>query len=162
MNKSLIAVAAAAFAVTFAPAAEAGFNLRVGGATSLVQKAEWDAEDAADYVEERAEERAEAREEAYEDSDALEDGEGAYPRQRSARRQSQARAKVSDTAQASEKPAQASTETSTTADVSDKPETKKSEAKKTEAKSAVAAADGSRSCKQFFPSVGMTLSVPCE
>ena len=159
MNKSLIAVAAAAFAVTFAPAAEAGFNLRVGGATSLVQKAEWDAEDAADYIEERAE----AREEAYEDSDALEDGEGAYPRQRSARRQSQPRAKVRDTAQAREKPAQASTETpSKTADVSDKPETKKSDAKKTEAKSAVAAADGSRSCKQFFPSVGMTLSVPCE
>ena len=158
MNKSLIAVAAAAFAVTFAPAAEAGFNLRVGGATSLVQKAEWDAEDAADYIEERAE----AREEAYEDSDALEDGEGTYPRQRSARRQSRPRAKVRDTAQAREKPAQASTETSKTADVSDKPETKKSEAKKTEAKSAVAAADGSRSCKQFFPSVGMTLSVPCE
>ncbi len=157
MNKSLIAVAAAAFAVTFAPAAEAGFNLRVGGATSLVQKAEWDAEDAADYIEERAE----AREEAYEDSDALEDGEGTYLRQRSARRQSRPRAKVRDTAQA--KPAQASTETpSKTADVSDKPETKKSDAKKTEAKSAVAAADGSRSCKQFFPSVGMTLSVPCE
>jgi hypothetical protein len=157
MNRTPIAVAAAALALAFAPAAQAGFGVPPLAAKPLVHQAGWDAEDYAEYLEEKAEERAEA----------LEDGE--YVPQRSA---------VQRAAADRDPPATASPKT--TADVSDgkeakaaeakpevKPETKdaKSEAKKpdepkkSDSKS-FAAADGT--CKKYFSSVGMTLSVPCE
>ena len=64
------------------------------------------------------------------------------------------------------KTADASGKTDTKADTKSdtktetKSETKKADAKKSESKS-VASADAG-SCKKYFSSVGMTLSVPCE
>jgi len=156
MNRTLIAIAAGALAAALAPAAQAGFVVPSVNATPLVLKAEC-AEDYAEYLEERAEERAEA----------IEDGEVYAPRQAS----TQSRAEVQ---RASTEPQQAATPKAT-ADASDKKhakadvksetkdaksETKKSdEPKKTDSKS-FASAGGS--CKKYFSSVGMTLSVPCE
>ena len=62
MNKMLIALAAASFALALTPAAQAGFTVPSISGKSLVQKT-CDGEDAADYLEERAEARAEAMEE---------------------------------------------------------------------------------------------------
>ena len=62
MNKMLIALAAASFALALTPAAQAGFTVPSISGKSLVQKT-CDGEDAAEYLEERAEARAEAMEE---------------------------------------------------------------------------------------------------
>jgi hypothetical protein len=156
MNKTLIAIAAAALAVAFAPAAQAGFGVPSLTAKPLVQKARWDAEDYAEYLEERAEERAEA----------IEDGDVYAARQSSAEVQR---------ASADREPP-ATTSPKSTADAADKKDAKAAEAKpegkdaKSEPKKAdepkkpdaksVASADGT--CKKYFSSVGMTLSVPCE
>ncbi len=153
MNKTLIAMAAAALAATFAPAAQAGFAVPSIAANPLVQRAGCDGEDYAEYLEERAEARAEA----------LEDGEGYASRQASAPQSS------AEAQRASAEPEKPATSTpKNTADAGDKKDTKtdaKSEVKKadepkkSDAKS-VASADGT--CKKYFSSVGMTLSVPCE
>ncbi len=152
MNKTLIAIAAAALAAALAPVAQAGFSVPSLNGKPLVQKVECDGEDYAEYLEERAEERAEA----------LEDGEGYAPR-RSSVRQSRAQ---TQRASAQSRPAATKSPTST-ADAGEKKddtlEPKKADApesKKADSKS-IASAD-SKACKQFFPSVGMTLSVPCE
>jgi hypothetical protein len=153
MNKTLIALAAAALALALTPAAQAGFTLPSLNAKSLVQKAGCAGEDYADYVEERAEARTEA----------LDDGEGYASRQASMRQQSRAEAA----------PEQPTTSTpKSTADAGDKKDDDKkvtktemknadaSEPKKTEA-SSIASVDSGK-CKKYFSSVGMTLSVPCE
>jgi hypothetical protein len=154
MNKTLIALAAAAFALALTPAAQAGVTVPSIGAKSLVQKTGCDGEDYAEYLEERAEARAEA----------IEDGEGYPSRQASVR---QSRAEPQRAAAEPEQPATSSPKS--TADASDKKDTKTDtkteikkadEPKKPDAKS-VASADGS-GCKKYFSSVGMTLSVPCE
>jgi len=150
MNKTLIAIAAAALAAALAPAAQAGFALPSLNAKSLVQKAWCDGEDYAEALEERAEARAEA----------LEDGEGYASRQASTR---EPRAEVQ---RADAEPEQKSP--ASTADAGDKKDAKTDtkseikkadEPKKADAKS-VASADGK--CMKYFSSVGITLSVPCE
>jgi hypothetical protein len=153
MNKTLIALAAATFALALTPAAQAGFTVPSLNAKSLVQKTGCDGEDRADYAEERTEARVEA----------LDDGEGYASRQASTPQQSRAQAEPEQPATSTPK---------STADASDKKdddkkvaktETKKadaSEPKKTEA-SSIASADNGK-CKKYFSSVGMTLSVPCE
>jgi hypothetical protein len=158
MNKTLIALAAAALALAFAPAAQAGFGVPALTAKPLVQRAGWDAEDYAEYLQEQAEERAEA----------IEDGE--YVPQRSAAverasadRDPPATASAKNTVDASDKKetkaAEAKPESkSETKDAKSEPK-KPDEPKKSDSKS-VASADGT--CKKYFSSVGMTLSVPCE
>ncbi len=150
MNKMLIALSAAALALALTPAAQAGFTVPSLSPKTLVQKAC----DDGDYAEERAEARAEA----------LEDGAGFASRQASLPEQPRA--------QAAAEPEQPATPAAkSTADATGKPddkteaktETKKAEfaePKKSESKS-VASADA-KSCKKYFSSVGMTLSVPCE
>jgi len=155
MNKMLIALAAAAFALALTPAAQAGFTVPSLSGKSLVQKAGCDGEDYAEAVEERAEARAEA----------LEDGEGYAPRQTSMRQQSRAEPEpqptstpksTADTGDKKDDDSKvAKTETETETQTADASEPKKSPSK------SVASTDGG-SCKKFFPSVGMTLSVPCE
>jgi hypothetical protein len=156
MNKTLIALAAAAVALALTPAAQAGFTVPSVSAKPLVQKV-CDGEDRAEFAEERAEARVEA----------LEDGEGSVPRQASIAPQSSPRRVAAEpeqtpasksTADAGDKKGDdqkvATTETA-------KVETKKAdEPKKSVTKSVASAEPGS--CKKFFPSVGMTLSVPCE
>jgi hypothetical protein len=153
MNKMLIALAAATFALALAPAAQAGFTVPSMSAKPLVQKTGCDGEDRAEYLEDRAEARAEA----------LEDGGGYASRQASVPQQ--ARAEVQ---RASAEPERAPAKSPTsTADDGDKKDTKTdvknadaSEPKKTEA-SSIASVDSGK-CKKYFSSVGMTLSVPCE
>lgn len=153
MTKMLTALATAAFALALAPAANAGFTIPSINAKSLVQKT-CDGEDYADMLEARAEARAEA----------LEDG-GGYPSRQASVQQTRAPQRASAEPGQQTPPAE---KPKATADASDKKDTKtetKSETKKadepkkTEAKS-IASADGS--CKKYFSSVGMTLSVPCE
>ena len=160
MNKTLIALAAAAFALALTPAAQAGFTVPSVSAKPLVQKV-CDGEDRAEFAEERAEARVEA----------LEDGEGYAPRQASIAPQSSPRRVAAEPEQT---PAPKSTAdagdkkgddqkvaTTETVKVETKVETKKAdEPKKSVTKSVASAEPGS--CKKFFPSVGMTLSVPCE
>jgi len=157
MNKMLIALAAAFFALALTPAAQAGFTVPSISGKSLVQKT-CDGEDAADYLEERAEARAEA----------MEEGEG-YPAPEASLPQQRSQASAEPEQPAAETPkktADASDKTDTKADTKSdtktetKSETKKADAKKSESKS-VASADAG-SCKKYFSSVGMTLSVPCE
>jgi len=157
MNKTLIAIAAAAFALALPPAAQAGFAVPSLNAKSLVLNAGCDGEDRAEYLEERAEARAEA----------IEDGEGYALRQPSA----QSRAEVQRTsAEPQHAPAKSLTSTADAGDKKDdnkdtEIETKKadaSEPKKSDSKSVASVDGGSGSCKKYFSSVGMTLSVPCE
>ena len=101
MNKTPIAIAAAALALAFAPAAQAGFGVPALTAKPLVQQAGWDAEDYAEYLEEKAEERAEA----------IEDGE--YVARRGA-----------DVQRAADRDPPATTSPKNTADGSDKKDTK--------------------------------------
>ena len=157
MNKMLIAIAATTFALALSPAAQAGFGIPSISAKSLVQKT-CDGEDAAEYLEERAEARAEA----------MEEGEG-YPAPQASLPQ--------QPSQVSAAPEQPATETprrrpmlptrriprrirSRTRKRKRSRRPKKADAKKSESKS-VASADAG-SCKKYFSSVGMTLSVPCE
>jgi hypothetical protein len=158
MNKTPIAIAAAALALAFAPAAQAGFGVPALTAKPLVQQAGWDAEDYAEYLEEKAEERAEA----------IEDGEYVARRgadvQRAADRDPPATTSPKNTADASDKQdakaAEAKPEVKPeTKDAKSEPK-KADEPKKSEVSKSVASADGT--CKKYFSSVGMTLSVPCE
>ena len=158
MNKMLIAIAATTFALAVSPAAQAGFGIPSLSAKSLVQKT-CDGEDAAEYLQERAEAGAEA----------MEEGEG-YPAPQASLPQQSSQVSSAPEQPAAETPkktADASDKTDTKADTKTDPkpetksETKKSDTtKKSETKS-VASADAG-SCKKYFSSVGMTLSVPCE
>jgi hypothetical protein len=149
MNKMLIALAAASFALALTPAAQAGFTVPSISGKSLIVKA-CDDDDVVGYVAER------------------EDDEVYMPRQASLPQQpSQASAAPEQPAPSTpKKTADASDKTDTKADTKSdtktetKSETKKADAKKSESKS-VASADAG-SCKKYFSSVGMTLSVPCE
>lgn len=145
MNKLLIAFAAAALAFATAPTAQAGFNLRLGGASSLVHTAGCD-EDCAEYLEERAEERDYQREEAAEHAE----DEGYGLRRRGMARQRQVMPA------GRESPGRAAKSSSKSGDDEDV-----AEPKKTDSEKAVAAAPPG-GCRQYFPAVGMTLSVPCE
>jgi hypothetical protein len=156
MNKTLIALAAAALAAAFAPAAQAGVGVPALAAKPLVQQAGWDGEDYAEYLEEKAEERAEA----------IEDGE--YVPQQSVQRASADRdapatASPKNTVDGSDKKdakaAEAKPETKPESKDAKSEPKKAEEPKKSDSKS-VASADGT--CKKYFSSVGMTLSVPCE
>src|SRR5262249_13123456 len=153
MNKTLIAMAAAALAVALAPAAQAGFGMPSVNAKPLVLKAGWHAEDYAEYLEEKAEEGAEA----------LEDGEGYAPQRRApAQRAAADRDPPPSAKNTADTPAKKDTKAAEAKPegTDAKPEPKKAdEPKKPDAKS-VASADGT--CKKYFSSVGMTLSVPCE
>lgn len=155
MNKLLIAFAAAALAVAIAPAAQAGFNLRLGGAASLVpnslmHKASCD-EDCEEYLEEREDARESA---GYDDEDYA-------PARRGVRRQPRvvpAARKTSADSAAVERPASSSKSESAKEGTADP---KTSDSKTPDSKNAVAAVPAG-GCKQYFASVGMTLSVPCE
>lgn len=149
MNKMLIALAAASFALALTPAAQAGFTVPSISGKSLIVKA-CDDEDVVGYVAEP------------------EDDEVYLPRQASLPQQpSQVSAAPEEPAPTTpKKTADASDKTDTKADT--KPDTKtetKSEIKKADAKKpdskSVASADAG-TCKKYFSSVGMTLSVPCE
>ncbi|MGZ5914731.1 MAG: hypothetical protein ACXWJU_05320 [Hyphomicrobium sp.] len=158
MNKMLIALAAASFAVALTPAAQAGFTVPSISGKSLIQKT-CDDEDAAEYLQERAEARAEA----------MEEGED-YPAPQASLPQQSSQVSSAPEQPAAETPkktADASDKTDTKADTKTDPkpetksETKKADTtKKSETKS-VASADAGN-CKKYFSSVGMTLSVPCE
>jgi hypothetical protein len=159
MNKTLIATAAAALALAFAPAAQAGFGVPALTAKPLVQQTGWDAEDYAEYREEQAEERAEA----------VEDGEyvpqrGADVQRASADRDPPATTAPKNTADTADKKdtkaAEAKPETKPESKDAKSEPKKADEPKKAETTKSFASADGT--CKKYFSSVGMTLSVPCE
>jgi hypothetical protein len=103
-----------------------------------------------EHLEERAEERAYAREEA------MEEGEAYAPRRRGRGKQRQA-------TPSAPKVSAAKRSARTNNDDEDGDEPKKSEKSETSetsgSKSEVATAGG---CKQYFPAVGMALSVPCK
>lgn len=158
MNKTLIAIAAAALAVALAPAAQAGFPIPSLDAKPAMQRTGWDGEDYAEALEERleaVEERAEAR------AEALEDGEGYASRQSSARDQS-SRAEV-QRASTQPEPAPAKSPISTPEGKDTKTEVKKADASepKNSDVDGIASVENGK-CKKYFSSVGMTLSVPCE
>jgi hypothetical protein len=148
MNKPMIALAAAALALGLAPAAEAGFSLRLPGAASVVHKAGCD-EDCAEYVEELAEE-AEAPE--YDEEEVY------VPRARAVERRPRAEpaARKASAPDADVDRAAAKSPSAFKKDDEDTAEPKTSDSKR-----AVAVVSPGN-CKQYFPSVGMTLSVPCE
>jgi hypothetical protein len=159
MNKTLIAIAAVALAQAFGPAAQAGFGVPALAAKPLVQQAGWDAEDYAEYLEEKAEERAEA----------IEDGEyvarrGADVQRAAGDRDPPATTSPKSTADAADKKdtkaAEAKPETKPESKDAKSEPKKADEPKKSEVSKSVASADGT--CKKYFSSVGMTLSVPCE
>jgi hypothetical protein len=149
MNKMLIALAAASFALALTPAAQAGFTVPSISGKSLIVKA-CDDDEVVGYVTEP------------------EDDEVYMPRQASLPQQTSqvSAAPEQPAAETPKKTADASDKTDTKADTKSdtktetKSETKKADAKKSESKS-VASADAG-SCKKYFSSVGMTLSVPCE
>jgi hypothetical protein len=154
MIKMLIALAAASFALALTPAAQAGFTVPSISGKSLIVKA-CDDEDVVGYVAEP------------EDDEVYMPPQASLPQQ-----QSQASAAPEQPAPSTpKKTADASDKTDTKADTKSdtmtetKSETKKADAKKSESKKSesksVASADGG-SCKKYFSSVGMTLSVPCE
>ena len=162
MDKLLIAFGAALLALACAPQAEAGFNLRLGGVKSLVQTIDWDdVEYAREYARESAEE------------DAEDQGYRASRRSKASAGKSQAARRVRPNIQAARKSAPAETvvKTETTSSVpkfserlpetAEPKETDEPEPKKAETKRAVATVDGD-GCRKYFPSAGMTLSVPCE
>jgi hypothetical protein len=149
MNKMMIALAAASFALALTPAVQAGFTVPSISGKSLIVKA-CDDEDVVGYVAEP------------------EDDEVYLPRQASLPQQpSQVSAAPEQPAPSTpKKTADASDKTDTKADTKPdtktetKTETKQADAKKSDSKS-VASADAG-TCKKYFSSVGMTLSVPCE
>jgi hypothetical protein len=143
MNKSLIALIAAAAAVAAAPMAEAGFNVRLPGAPSLVTKASCD-EDCAEYLEDMAEAREEVVEGAAEAAEeAAEYGYRPQRQQRSVRAERQT-AKAAASEDDKDSPHKSSSSSDT---------------KSSGGKSKVAV---NGACKQYFPALGMALSVPCE
>jgi hypothetical protein len=152
MNKLLIAIASAALAGALAPCAEAGFNPHPPAAAarthaSPVKTVGCD-EDCAEYLEDRGYELIERAGPGDEEVDA--------PRRRSLAREAReepvvrrARAAADQRASKSETPQDS------------KDENKQATPKSPEPKKAVASATAGK-CRQYFPSVGMTLSVPCE
>jgi hypothetical protein len=153
MNKLLIAVAAAALAGALAPCAEAGFDLHLPAAptrmhASPVKSVGCD-EDCAEYLEDKGYElleRADARDEEVD-----------TPR-RSLAREAREEPVVRRAHAAADQPTSVS---KSEAPRDSKDENKQATPKSPESKKAVASATPG-SCRQYFPSVGMTLSVPCE
>ncbi len=171
MDKLLIAFAAAALAVGISPAAEAGFIAPLSVATStpsLVHKSGCE-DECEEYMEERAavmEERAAATEEAVEEGYAASYAprrhaareERAAPSDRRARAEAERGARAAKSATQSEGKSAAETNS---AKKDAEAITKPAPAKSTDANSTIASTV-SRNCKQYFASVGMTASVPCE
>jgi hypothetical protein len=150
MNKLLIAVAAAAFAGALAPCAEAGFNLRLPAAAMRAHAAPVKAvgcdEDCVEYLEDQG----------YE---LLEPADGNDDEPDTPRRSSFAREARSERVVRKSERAQESAQVS--AKGTGKDDSKQAAPKSPEPKKAVASATPG-SCRQYFPSAGMTLSVPCE
>jgi hypothetical protein len=160
MDKLLIAYAALAFAVAVAPA-EAGFIAPLSQAfspLSLVHTSGCE-DECAEYMEERASAIEEATEEAYE--------AGYAPRRRHVDREERSASARKQRAE-EERPARkakSDPETQTAEDSaqdSAKDSAKPAPAKSSDGKNAVASTASPGNCKQYFASVDMTASVPCE
>lgn len=173
MNKLLIAIAAAFFAITtfFAAPAEAGFNVKIGGAPSqfsTVHKAGWRGgfrrrgfHHNRFYLARRlaAKRRALAARKAR--AKAIAKAKAKAKAKAIARAKARAKAKAlaaAKAAAAEEAEVAEATETENSSiSLSDEvAETKTDETKK------VAAVSKELGCKKFIPEVGMTVTVPCE
>jgi hypothetical protein len=163
MNRNFIVSAAAALLLPVA-AAQAGFSIPSSKSDFIASKVYCD-EDCAEYAAEVIEERAEAATERAEYAAEMAE-EGEYsPRGRTTRRQSAQREKNvrsrTDTSsdQVARKPNAKSDQIPRTSKKDADVDGEKSKA--SNSNKAVAAAEGA-TCKKYMPSVGMTLSVPCE
>jgi hypothetical protein len=169
MDKLLTAFGAALLTLACVGLAQAGFNLRLDGVRPIVQKVDWDD---VEYERESArEEREYARESAQEESEE----QGYRPSRQSEpsprKRQSARASEPSVQAARKSAPAETTAKKETTTSVpkfserlpeSAEPKpADESESKKSDGKRAIATVDGD-GCKKYFPSAGMTLSVPCE
>jgi hypothetical protein len=165
MSKLLSAFGAALLTLACAGQAEAGFNLRLAGPRPIVQQVDWDD---VEYEREAVrEEREYARESAQEDAE--EQGYRASSRSEPSPRKSR-RPEPSVQAARKSTPAETAVKKDTTSvpkfserlpETADPKPTEESAPKKSEGKRAIATVDGD-GCKKYFPSAGMTLSVPCE
>jgi hypothetical protein len=172
MNKLLIAVAATFFAITtfFASAAEAGFNVKIGGAPSqfsTVQKAGWGGFRRRGFHRNRfylarrlaAKRRALAARKAR--AKAIAKAKAKAKAKAIAKAKARAKAKALAAAKAAAakeaEVAEATESENSSISLSDEvAETKTDEAKK------VAAVAKELGCKKFIPEVGMTVTVSCE
>jgi hypothetical protein len=170
MNKLLIAVAATFFAITtfFASAAEAGFNVKIGGAPSqfsTVQKAGWGGFRRRGFHRNRfylarrlaAKRRALAARKARAKAIAKAKAKAKAIAKAKARAKAKALAAAKAAAAKEAEVAEATESENSSISLSDEvAETKTDEAKK------VAAVAKELGCKKFIPEVGMTVTVSCE
>jgi hypothetical protein len=157
MNKLLIAIAAAFFAVTtlFASAAEAGFNARIGGAPSqfsTLHKAGCGG----------THRRRVHRKRLYQSRRLAAKRRAIAARKARARAIAKARAKARAKAKALASARAAAAKEAEVAEVADISTSDEVAETKSDEPEKVAAVSEELGCRKFVPEVGMTVTVPCE